>query len=263
MTWTETEERPVSEFDDAENAVDIDPLMRAIGPSELIIDGSGPVDISEYPGRLIVVEGTDNAGRSTQIALLREWLESHGFGVAHTALRRGRLAAEGLYKAKQGHTLAARTMDLFYATDFADRLNNFIIPSLRAGFVVLTDRYVYSMMARSIVRGVERTWVRDVYRFAPRPHASFYMKIDLDQLIPRALAKRGFDYWESGMDFQEENDIYDSFIRYQSRLLKVYDELAVEHQMEVIDANKSIRESFVALRDGVMNVVGSMQGAQA
>ena len=100
------------------------------------LDGAGPVDVSRYPGRLIVLEGTDNVGRSTQIALLREWLESHGFGVAHTALARGRLAAEGLQKAKEGHTLGRLSMDLFYATDFADRLENFILPALRAGFVV-------------------------------------------------------------------------------------------------------------------------------
>jgi dTMP kinase len=106
------------------------------------VDGRGPIDISDYPGRLIVIESTDGAGRSTHIALLREWLESHGFGVAHTALKRSRLAAEGLAKAKEGHTLGRATMDLFYATDFADRLENFILPALRAGFVVLTDRYI-------------------------------------------------------------------------------------------------------------------------
>jgi len=241
---------------------DIERSYNSLGPSEIVIDGSGPVDISHYPGRLIVVEGTDNAGRSTQIALLREWLESQGFGVAHTALRRGRLAADGLQKAKEGHTLAARTMDLFYATDFADRLDNFILPSLRAGFIVLTDRYIYSMMARSIVRGVEPAWIRDVYRFAPRPHASFYLKISIDELLPRALAKSGFDYWESGMDFQEESDIYHSFVRYQTRLLDVFDNLAVEHDLTQIDANRSIRDSFAALRDGVMGIVGTMQGVE-
>jgi dTMP kinase len=145
-----------------------------------------------------VLEATDGAGRSTQIALLREWLESHGFGVAHTALRRSRLAADGLKQAEQGHTLGARTMDLFYATDLADRLENFILPSLRAGSVVLTDRYIYSTIARAIVRGGEPDWIRDVYRFAPVPHAVSYLRVDLDHLTPRVLAGGGFDYWESG-----------------------------------------------------------------
>jgi dTMP kinase len=235
---------------------------RAPGETALLLDGAGPVDISGYPGRLIAVEGTDGAGRSTQIALLREWLESHGFGVAYTALKRSRLVADGLQKAKQGHTMGRLTMDLFYATDFADRLDSYILPSLQAGFVVLTDRYIYSTMARSIVRGVDPEWIRDVYRFAPRPHAVFYIKTDVDRIIPRALAKGGFDYWESGMDFQEETDIYRSFRRYQGRVLEVFDTLASQHQLTVVDANQSVRDVFVRLRSGVREVVASMKGAR-
>ncbi|MHC5023019.1 MAG: dTMP kinase [Planctomycetota bacterium] len=226
------------------------------------LDGAGPVDISELPGRLIVLEGTDNVGRSTQIALLREWLESHGFGVAHTALRRGRLAAEGLQKAKEGHTLGRLSMDLFYATDFADRLENFILPALRAGFVVLTDRYIYSIVARSIVRGVDREWLRDVYEFAPAPHAVFYLKTNLEHLVPRVLAGDGFDYWESGMDFQEETDIYTSFVRYQRRLLEVFDGLAETYRMRIVPAEGSVHEVFRALKQGVLEVVSTMKGAR-
>ncbi|MEM7227174.1 MAG: thymidylate kinase [Planctomycetota bacterium] len=260
MSWTPTQDD--LNASNGSERTDRDARSGSLAPADMFIDGSAPVDISEYPGRLIVVEGTDNAGRSTQIALLREWLESRGFGVAHTALRRGRLASEGLESAKQGHTLAPITMDLFYATDFADRLDNFILPSLRAGFVVLTDRYVYSTMARSIVRGVDPEWIGDIYQFAPRPHASFYLKIGLEHLIPRVLAKRGFDYWESGLDFQEESDIFASFVRYQTRLLNTFDQLAVDHDLRVVDANGSIRDSFVALRDGITEVVSSMQGAR-
>jgi dTMP kinase len=227
------------------------------------LDGSANVDLSEYPGRLIALEGTDNAGRSTQIALLREWLESRGFGVVYTALRRGRLAADGLQKAKQGHTLGRLTMDLFYATDFADRLDNVILPALRAGFVVLTDRYIYSTIARSVLRGTDRQWVTDIYQFAPRPHAVFYLKTDLRHLIPRVLAKRNFDYWESGMDFQEETDIFSSFVRYQERLLEAFDNLAREHDLKVVDASKSVVDVFLALRAGVHEVVMSMKGATA
>jgi dTMP kinase len=233
----------------------------AVAP-ETVLDGAEAVDIADLPGRLIVLEGTDGAGRSTQIALLREWLESRGFAVAHTALRRGRLAADGLNKAKQGHILGRVTMDLFYATDFADRLDNFILPALRAGFVVLTDRYIYSTMARSIVRGADPDWIRDVYRFAPRPHATFYLRIGLDELIPRVLARGGFDYWESGRDFQEETDLYASFLRYQARLLEVFERLATDHDMQVIDSGGSVRDVFGKIRAGTMEVVSTMQGAR-
>ena len=138
-------------------------------PSQALLDGSHATNIAKLPGRLIVLEGTDNVGRSTQIALLREWLEARGFGVVHTALRRSRLASDGLNKAKQGHTLSQLAIDLFYVTDFADRLENFILPALRAGFVVLTGRYVYSIIARSIVRGVDPRWIADLSVCAPSP----------------------------------------------------------------------------------------------
>lgn len=223
--------------------------------------GAGCVDISGLPGRLIVVEGTDGAGRSTQMALLREWLETRGFGVAHTALTRSRLVGQGLKRAKEGHTLGRMTMDLFYATDFADRLENQILPALRAGFVVLTDRYSYSAMARSIVRGGDREWIKNVYRFAPVPHAVFYLKIDVPHLTPRVLARGGFDYWESGLDLLEESDTYRAFVTYQSRLLNIFDELSEVHRFNVIDANRSVRPVFQELCSGLLEIVSTMQGA--
>lgn len=225
--------------------------------------GLGPVDISGEPGRLIVVEGTDGSGRSTQMALLREWLETRGFGVAHTALTRGRLAGDGLRRAKQGHTLGRLAMDLLYATDLADRLENEIIPALRAGFVVLTDRYIYSTMARSIVRNIDPQWVGDIYRFAPRPHAVFYLKLDVEHLVPRTLAAGGgFDHWESGMDFLGERDVYQSFVKYQSRLLDVFDRLAGQFDFRVIDANQDVRTVFGGLCRGVLDVVSKMEGVR-
>lgn len=236
-------------------------FVHAAAQKDYFLDGSPSVDLAAYPGRLIALEGTDNAGRSTQIALLREWLESRGFGVTYTALRRGRLAADGLQKAKQGHTLGQLTMDLFYATDFADRLENVILPSLRAGFVVLTDRYIHSIIARSVLRGTDLQWIKDVYQFAPRPHAVFYLKTDLEHLIPRVVAKRSFDYWESGMDFQEETDIFASYVRYQTRLMGVFDKLVSEYNLKVIDASRSMVDVFLTLREGVHEVVRSMRGA--
>lgn len=233
---------------------------RGVGSPRL---GLEPADISRLPGRLVVVEGTDGVGRSTQVALLREWLETRGFGVAHTALTRSRLAGEGLRKAKEGHTLGRLTMDLYYATDLADRIENQVLPALRAGFVVVTDRYTYSVMARSIVRGVDPGWIRDVYRFAPVPHAVFYLKCDMEHLVPRVLAAGGFDYWESGMDFQEENDVHQSFVRYQGRLLSVFDHLAVQYNFTVIDGNRDVRPVFDDLSQSVLKVVGTMSGAKS
>lgn len=225
-------------------------------------NGGQPVDISRMPGRLIALEGTDGVGRTTHIALLREWLETRGFGVAYTAQTRSRLAGEGLLRAKEGHTLGRLTLDLFYATDFADRLENQILPALRAGFVVLTDRYIYSTMVRSIVRGGDPEWIEDVYRFAPRPHAVFYLKVDVDHLTPRVLTRGAFDYWESGMDFQEETDLYRSFVRYQSRLIAAFDDMGKRFDFSVIDGNRDVAPVFSDLSRGVLKVVSSMEGAK-
>lgn len=217
--------------------------------------GDAPVDIRPYAGRLIALEGTDGVGRSTQIALLREWLETQGYGVVRTALSRGRLAGEGLRKAKMGTTLGQRTLDLFYATDFADRLENEILPALRAGFVVLTDRYIYSIMARSIVRGIDPEWLSDLYRFAPAPHSILYLKSDLENLLPRVLARGGFDFWESGMDFLGESDLYRSFVIYQTRLLETFDALSKTYGFQVVDAARNIGEVFRDLRAAVVRVL--------
>ena len=227
------------------------------------LKGSASVDISPYAGRLIAVEGTDGVGRSTQIALLREWLETQGYGVVRTGLSRSRLAGEGLRKAKQGTTLGQRTLDLFYATDFADRLENEILPSLRAGFVVLTDRYIYSIMARSIVRGIDKEWLSDLYRFAPQPHAILYLQIDIPNLLPRVLSRGGFDYWESGMDFLGESDLYTSFVKYQSRLLETFQRLSGSYAFQVVDAGRNIAEVFRDLREHVVQVLSQSRGEVA
>ncbi|MFI4871676.1 MAG: dTMP kinase [Phycisphaerales bacterium JB061] len=219
------------------------------------LSGADPVDTSEHPGALICIEGTDHAGRSTHIALLREWLENDGYGVVHTAFSSAGLAGAGLQKAKAGHTLGPLTMDLFYATDFADRVENEIIPALRAGFVVLTDRYYFASIARSVVRGSDQEWVEDIYRFAPKPDAVFYLDITVENLIPRVLSSGGFDYWESGMDFQEERDIYTSFVRYQDRLLKVFGDMVDSFGLTRIDANRGIRAVFADLKESTMNAL--------
>jgi dTMP kinase len=213
------------------------------------------MDLEELTGKLIVVEGTDGVGRSTQIRLLRPWLEQQGRAVLDTAIKRSELAGKGIQQAKEGHTLGRITLSLFYATDFADRLEHEIVPALRAGFVVLTDRYIYSLMARAIVRGADPQWIRNAYSFALKPDAIFYLRIGVDDLIPRVVFSRGFDFWESGMDIHPSEDMYDSFRKYQTELLGEFDNLAKEYNFEVIDATPDARSVFERLRAGVARVL--------
>lgn len=192
------------------------------------------------PGRLFAIEGTDGVGRSTQIQYLRTWLESSGYAVIDTGQRRGPLAGRGIDEAKQGHTLGPLTMDLFYATDFVDRFEHQILPALRAGFIVLTDRYIYSLMARAIVRGADRDWVKQVYGLAIKPDAIFYLDIELDALVQRILRRGRFDYWESGMDMRLGDDLYESFVAYQKLILKEFGRMSTEYSFQVIDATRPI-----------------------
>jgi dTMP kinase len=211
------------------------------------------------PGRLIVLEGTDGVGRSTQIALLREWVESKGYAVQSTGLKRSAVAGSGIKDAMRGHTLGILTANLFYATDMVDRLEKVILPALRAGFVVLTDRYIYSIVARALVRGVDPTWIRNVFGFALVPDAVFYLHADMPHLIPRVLNARGFDYWESGMDFLPNRDYYEAFVEYQSRLLAQFEALVEEYDFHRIDATQSIREVFQSLTVEIDQLLADMK----
>ncbi len=213
------------------------------------------MNLAELTGKLIVIEGTDGVGRSTQIGLLKPWLEQQGRAVLETGMTRSSLAGGGIKQAKEGHTLGRITLGLFYATDFADRLLNEIVPALRAGFVVLTDRYIYSLMARAIVRGIDAAWIRSAYSFALKPDAVFYLRIGVDDLIPRVVFSRGFDYWESGMDVHPSEDMYESFRKYQTALLGQFDILGEEYGFEVVDASADIRTVFERLRAGIARVL--------
>jgi dTMP kinase len=169
-------------------------------PLEFYSEPLAGVDTEELQGKLIVIEGPDSVGRSTQVARLRAWLEHQGHAVLDTGLARGALAGKGISQAKEGNLLGPITMTLFYATDFADRMENEIIPALRAGFVVLTDRYIFSLMARAIARGEDRTWIEKVASFALVPHAVYYLRAEVRDLLTRVVLGRGaFDHWESGM----------------------------------------------------------------
>jgi dTMP kinase len=216
--------------------------------------------LDELPGKIIVIEGTDGVGRSTQIALLKPWLEQQGRAVVDTGITRSELAGRGIKQAKEGHTLGRITLTLFYATDFADRLEREIVPALRAGFVVLTDRYIYSLMARALVRGLDPVWVHNLYGFALKPDAVFYLQIGVANLVPRVVFSTGFDYWESGMDLHPSEDMYESFRKYQSSLLTHFDKLAEEYSFRVIDATLDIRTIFEELKEGISSVLGGSAG---
>ena len=172
-------------------------------------------------------------------------------------MTRSVLAGRGIKEAKTGHTLGRLTMQLFYATDFIDRLENEMLPALRAGFVVLTDRYIYSAMARAEVRGIDSAWVRDIYGMALIPDAVFYLRIDSpQQLVDRVLASgRGFDYWESGMDMHLGNDFYDSFVAYQTRMLTVFDRMSTEYGFRVVNASRSAKRVAADLRRAVARLL--------
>jgi dTMP kinase len=172
-------------------------------------------------------------------------------------MTRSVLAGRGIKEAKTGHTLGGLTMQLFYATDFVDRLENEILPALRSGFIVLTDRYIYSAIARAEVRGIDAAWIRSIYEIALIPDAVFYLKIGTaQQLVERVLnSGRGFDYWESGMDVFPRNDFYDSFIEYQTRMLAVFDRMSREYGFHVLDASASVRRVGSALKRAITRVI--------
>lgn len=215
------------------------------------------LDLADLTGWLIVVEGTDGVGRSSHVTRLRAHLEHLGYAVAETGLSRSDLASRGIRRAKQGNTLGSNAFNLFYATDFADRLEHQVIPALRAGFVMLTDRYVYSLMARAIVRGADRDWVKRVFSFSLVPDAVFYLKIGVEQLVPRVIQSGGFDYWESGMDLPMGEDLYDSFIHYQSRVIEELDTLAGEYEFVTMDATRDLEANAAELADRVATLLRS------
>src|SRR5215468_3782457 len=198
------------------------------------------VDSEQLAGRLIVVEGADGSGRSTQIALLVEWLEGSGHATVQVGLKRSTLVSEELERAQQGNILSRTTLSLFYATDFADQLENFILPALKAGFVVLADRYIYTLMARDMVRGMDKAWLKNLYGIAPVPDAVFYLNVPPEELVQRSFAKKqALDYWESGMDLGLSRDMFDSFMKYQTTMGKTFRHLQRIYGFTIVDGMRS------------------------
>ena len=207
------------------------------------------VDVSKLAGKLIVVEGADGSGRSTQIQLLVDWLESAGHSTVQVGLKRSTLVSEELDRAQEGNILSRTTLSLFYATDFADQLENIILPALRAGQMVLSDRYIYTLMARDIVRGMDAKWVKNLYGLALVPDAVFYLNVRPEDLVQRTFAKYArLDYWESGMDLGLERDIFTSFLKYQALMAEQFRRLQATYGFHIIDAHRAVEVINAELR---------------
>jgi len=194
------------------------------------------VDLGQLAGKLIVVEGADGSGRSTQIFKLVEWLEGCGHATVQVGLKRSTLVSEELEQAQEGNILGRTTLSLFYATDFADQLENIIIPALKAGFIVLSDRFIYTLMARDMVRGMDESWLKNLYGIAPEPDAVFYLNVPPEELVQRSFAKNtALDYWESGMDLGLSRDMFDSFMKYQTSMQKTFRQLQATYGFTIVD----------------------------
>lgn len=225
-------------------------------PRRFYGQGLPNVDLSKLAGKLIVVEGADGSGRSTQIARLVEWLEGAGHATVQVGLKRSTLVSEELDQAQQGNILSHTTLSLFYATDFADQLENIILPGLRAGFMVLADRYIYTLMVRDMVRGIDLAWLKNLYGIALVPDAVFYLNVEPEELVERNFAKnQSLDYWESGMDLGLSRDMFDSFLQYQGRVAAKFKELQAIYGFTIVDGQRSPDEIHLELRRRIAAVL--------
>ena len=207
-------------------------------------------------GKLIVVEGADGSGRSTQIAELVNWLETSGRPTVQVGLKRSTLVSAELEKAQDGNVLSRTTLSLFYATDFADQLENIIVPALKAGFIVLADRYIYTLMARDLVRGMDEKWLKNLYGIAPVPDAVFYLSVEPEELVQRNLSKNAtLDYWESGMDLGLSREVFDSFLKYQAAMQGAFKSMQKTYGFDIVDANRSAHAVNKELRKKISSVI--------
>ncbi len=214
------------------------------------------VDVEKLAGKLIVIEGADGSGRSTQGQMLVNWLEGAGHSTVQVGLKRSTLVSEELDRAQQGNILSHTTLSLFYATDFADQMENIILPALRAGQMVLADRYIYTLMARDIVRGMDEKWLENLYGMALVPDAVFYLQVTPEELIQRNFAKNHvLDYWESGMDLGLSRDMFDSFLQYQALMLKTFKRLQRTYGFHIIDAHRPVETINTELRKKIEAVL--------
>jgi len=204
------------------------------------------------PGKLIVVEGIDGSGKSTQIRLLEKWLRFNGFDVFRTEWNSSELVRQVTSKGKKKANLTPTTFSLLHATDFADRFERNILPLLRAGYFVLADRYIYTAYARDVTRGCDPKWVRKIYSFAIKPDIAFYYKVPIDIAMDRILSGRPkLKYYEAGMDLNLSRDVYESYRIFQSKIIEQYDRMSKKERFATIDATQSIKEQQSLMRDKV------------
>jgi dTMP kinase len=207
--------------------------------------------IHELPGTLIVVEGVDGSGKSTQVALLRDWLVSAVDEVIFTEWNSSRIISETTKKAKKKNLLSPRTFSLLHAVDFADRLEQIIVPALKAGFIVLADRYVYTAFARDVARGVDKNWVRNMYGFAVNPDLAFYFNVPVEVSLSRICTNRAPKFYEAGMDLNLSSDPYESYKIFQSKVIDEYEKMVDEYGLIKINASDTIHSQQVLLREMV------------
>jgi len=202
-----------------------------------------------YPGRLFIVEGVDGSGKSTQLSLLAQWLRGEGYPVLYSEWNSSPIVKATTARGKRRRLLTPLTFSLIHATDFADRVEREIVPSLKAGAVVLADRYVYTAFARDVVRGVDPRWVRSLYRFAVVPTQAFYFRLPLEEALRRILSARPkLKYYEAGMDRRIHSDIHESYRHFQSSILVEYEALVQEYGLFVMDATKPVEVQQRELR---------------
>jgi dTMP kinase len=208
-------------------------------------------------GSLIVLEGSDGSGRSTQISLLTEWLESEGFAVQSMGLRRSFLVAENIDDLLANNAVTRMTLALMYATDFYDQLEHRILPALRSGMVVLADRYFFTLIARGSVRGIEREYLHGLYEMALRPHLTFWLTVRPEVAFEREFRKsHAISYWEAGRDMSLSSDLFKSFIRYQSMVRKEFEVLARRHGFLAVDGERTVPEVNAELRKRIAGHLG-------
>jgi dTMP kinase len=196
-----------------------------------------------YPGRLLVFEGLDGSGKSTQAALLGKWLQSRGYRVFFTEWNSSELTASTIRRGKKKGLLTPTTFSLLHATDFADRFERRILPPLRAGYIVVCDRYAFTAFVRDAARGCDPAWVRNIYSFAPRPDRVFYFRVAVSVTLKRKIASRlKINYYEAGMDLGLSDDLNESYSRFQTRLKREYDRLAGTDRFTIIDSRRPVEE---------------------
>jgi dTMP kinase len=212
---------------------------------------------NQFKGRLIVVEGIDGSGKSTQLSLMSQWLRSRGLAVAFSEWNSSPLVKETTKRGKKKEMFTPCTFSLIHATDFADRMERYILPLLKAGAIVCADRYAYTACARDVVRGVGRRWVRNLYRFAVEPNLAFYFRVSLDVALGRILGGRNaIKYYEAGMDLGLSRNVEESFRLFQGRILAEYESMIEEMGFHVIDATGSIEDQQRQMRSIVLRELG-------